>query len=94
MYHRHSMGSGQYWLLRKVQKLTQFYASPCRGSIKSNIGHLEGAAGLAGVLKAMLILQRAIIPPNALFERMNPDIDSDLYHTEVGPLFLQRPTSC
>ncbi|KAH7304313.1 hypothetical protein B0I35DRAFT_484602 [Stachybotrys elegans] len=42
------------------------------GSIKSNIGHLEGGSGLAGVIKSILILEKGIIPPNALFETLNP----------------------
>ncbi|KAK8065059.1 hypothetical protein PG997_011806 [Apiospora hydei] len=53
------------------------------GSVKSNIGHTEGSAGLAGVAKAVLVLERGIILPNALFERMNPAIDADFYHLAV-----------
>jgi hypothetical protein len=33
-----------------------------------------------------VILEKGIIPPNALFEKMNPDIDVDFYHTEVRRL--------
>ncbi|KAK3937139.1 hypothetical protein QBC46DRAFT_294875 [Diplogelasinospora grovesii] len=53
------------------------------GSVKANIGHLEGSSGLAGVVKSMLVLEKGIIPPNALFEKMNPDIDADFYHVTV-----------
>ncbi|KAF2650360.1 putative polyketide synthase [Lophiostoma macrostomum CBS 122681] len=47
------------------------------GAIKSNIGHLEGASGIAGVIKAMLVLEKGIIPPNTNFEKLNPKIDAD-----------------
>lgn len=45
------------------------------GSIKTNIGHAEGAAGLAGVAKAILALQKASIPPSLNFKQGNPHID-------------------
>ncbi|KAI1326775.1 putative polyketide synthase [Xylariaceae sp. FL0255] len=45
------------------------------GALKSNIGHLEGASGIAGVIKTVLILERGIIPPNTNFEKINPEID-------------------
>ncbi|KAH8890390.1 hypothetical protein GQ53DRAFT_721621 [Thozetella sp. PMI_491] len=61
------------------------------GSLKSNIGHLEGSAGLASVVKAILILERGRIPPNALFERMNPNIDADFYHIEVPTKSIPWP---
>ena len=44
------------------------------GSIKSNIGHLEPAAGLAGVLKAIIGFESGFIPPSLHFEQPNPDI--------------------
>ncbi|KAG9235749.1 phenolpthiocerol synthesis polyketide synthase ppsA [Amylocarpus encephaloides] len=44
------------------------------GALKSNIGHLEGASGLAGVIKAILVLEKAVIPPNIWFDRVNPEI--------------------
>lgn len=45
--------------------------------MKSNIGHLEGASGIAGIIKAILVLESAVIPPNANFERLNPNIDAE-----------------
>jgi acyl transferase domain-containing protein len=53
------------------------------GSVKSNLGHLEGAAGLAGIVKSVLVLEKGVIPPNALFEKLNPDIDAEFYHVKV-----------
>ena len=45
------------------------------GSIKTNIGHLEAAAGLAGLLKVVIALQRREVPPHLHFESGNPHID-------------------
>jgi epothilone polyketide synthase D len=47
------------------------------GSVKSNFGHAEAAAGVAGVIKASLCLERGLIPPNLHFERPNPSIPFD-----------------
>jgi acyl transferase domain-containing protein/NADPH:quinone reductase-like Zn-dependent oxidoreductase/NADP-dependent 3-hydroxy acid dehydrogenase YdfG/acyl carrier protein len=45
------------------------------GSVKTNIGHLEAAAGVAGVIKAALVLHHQTVPPNLHFETPNPEID-------------------
>ncbi|HET8774522.1 MAG TPA: beta-ketoacyl synthase N-terminal-like domain-containing protein [Thermoanaerobaculia bacterium] len=45
------------------------------GSVKTQIGHLEAAAGLAGVLKILLAMQHRSIPATRNFERLNPEID-------------------
>lgn len=47
------------------------------GSVKSNIGHLKSAAGIAGFLKAVLALHHKVLPPTAGFERANPKLDLD-----------------
>ncbi len=50
-------------------------ATPCfLGSVKSNLGHLEAAAGLAGLLKVILSLQHRQLPATIHFERLNPKI--------------------
>ena len=59
------------------------------GSVKSNIGHLKGAAGAAGVLKAAFALRDKVLPPSAHCEHPNRDIDfggSPLFvNTELQP---------
>ena len=44
------------------------------GSIKTVVGHLEGCAGLAGVLKASLAIQNRTIPPNLHFNNLSPGV--------------------
>ncbi|HUL99272.1 MAG TPA: type I polyketide synthase, partial [Mycobacterium sp.] len=50
--------------------------TPCAlGAVKTNIGHLEAAAGIAGFIKAVLAVGHEDIPPNLNFHRWNPAID-------------------
>lgn len=45
------------------------------GSVKTNIGHLDAAAGIAGLIKTVLALQHRQIPPSLHFQQPNPQID-------------------
>ena len=55
------------------------------GSIKSNMGHLTAAAGVAGVIKTILALKHQQIPPSLGYERPNPTIDF-----ENSPFFVNN----
>jgi len=72
--------------------LSSFHLPPrsiAIGSVKSNLGHLKGAAGAAGLLKLTLALRDKVLPPSVHCEHPNPDIDfahSPLYvNTELKP---------
>ncbi len=54
------------------------------GTVKSNIGYLETAAGVAGLIKAVLAMRQGIIPKHLHFEKPNPQIDWDRLAVRVA----------
>ena len=53
------------------------------GAVKTNLGHLEAAAGIVGLIKAALAVQRGEIPPNQSFDEPNPHIPFDELRLKV-----------
>ncbi len=53
------------------------------GSVKSNIGHLEPASGMAGLFKAVLSLEHGVVPPSLHADDLNPDIPFDELNLHV-----------
>jgi acyl transferase domain-containing protein len=57
------------------------------GALKANIGHLDNAAGLAGLIKALLVVREGSVPPVAGFTGLNP-----LLETDGTPLYVPAET--
>lgn len=78
----------------EVEALSAVYgepsAAPCfLGAVKTNIGHLEGASGIAGLIKMALCLHKQMIPPNINFRELNPHIH--LEHTRFQLPLTAKP---
>ena len=61
------------------------------GSVKPNIGHLEGSAGVAGVIKAVLIAEKGQIPPHINFREWNPDIKHEEWKVDIARTLMNFP---
>lgn len=78
--------------LGNVISKTRQSNQPCWiGSVKTNIGHLEPAAGLASVIKVALALRHAQIPKHLNFSTPNPHIPFEKYHFQIPPTLLDWP---
>jgi amino acid adenylation domain-containing protein len=63
------------------------------GSAKTNLGHLEAAAGVAGLIKAALVLERGEIPPHLHLREVNPHISLDEAAAEIPTRLTPWPDS-
>ena len=61
------------------------------GSVKTNIGHLEPASGIAGLIKLSLAMSHDVIPPNIHFRTPNPKIDFDDLRLKVPTESINWP---
>ncbi|KAL8369933.1 hypothetical protein RB595_000338 [Gaeumannomyces hyphopodioides] len=63
------------------------------GSIKTVIGHLEGCAGLAGVIKVLLAMKNGVVPPNQHLKKLNPEIEplQDFLRVPTEPVPWPQP---
>ena len=65
---------------------------PCFvGSVKTNVGHMESAAGVAGLIKTVLALQHETIPPHIHFSQINPLIPIDELPIEIPTMAIPWP---
>jgi len=62
------------------------------GSVKTNVGHLNSAAGIAGLIKAVLALKNRLVPPSLHFRQPNPEIafDDSPFYVNTSPLEWQK----
>ena len=67
-------------------------ANPCVvGSVKTNIGHLDSAAGIAGIVKVALSMYHGMIPPSLHLQNVNPDIPLDELGLEPARSLVSWP---
>ncbi len=82
-------------LTRAFRRQTDRRGFCALGSVKTNIGHLDSAAGVTGLIKAVLAVRHGQVPPSLHFERPNPEIDFEsspfFVNAELRPWPLDGP---
>lgn len=82
----------------EARAIGEFFSTASRknnlriGSVKTNIGHLEGAAGIAGLIKVVLSMQHRQLPANLHFKNPNPDIPFDTLQLSVQSELTNWPS--
>jgi acyl transferase domain-containing protein/acyl carrier protein len=68
--------------------------APCTlGAIKANLAHLEGAAGIAGLIKTVMVLRRRWLPPVASLQELNPHLAVEGTGLEIPRVGRSWPTN-
>ncbi|WP_256443928.1 type I polyketide synthase [Myxococcus landrumensis] len=80
-------------LTRAFRSTTQRRRFCALGSVKGNVGHLDAAAGITGLIKTALALKHGELPPSLHYERPNPAIDFDGSPFYVNATLKPWPTS-
>lgn len=75
-------------LTKAFRRTTQNKAFCAIGSLKTNVGHLDAAAGVGGLIKTILALENRALPPSLNFEQPNPNIDF-----ANSPFYVQKTLS-
>ncbi len=75
-------------LTKVFQASTQQKGFCAIGSVKTNVGHLDAAAGITGLIKTVLALKHKLLPPSLHFEQSNPQID-----LENSPFYVNTTLS-
>ena len=76
-------------LTRAFRAATEAQGFCALGSVKTNVGHLDAAAGVAGLIKTALALEHRQIPASLHFERPNPELD-----LEESPFYVNTELAC
>lgn len=62
------------------------------GSVKTNLGHTEAVAGMAGLIKVILSLKNGLIPANIHLSKLNPHISLDEFYGQIPTVNVTWPT--